>query len=134
VMGLVKVGAWPVVTPDNRDGGNVRCFYCKEPVGKPHEQECVRVSKLTRWRVLCDGKPVGWFNEYLPHWWGRHEMEFRMNEGSWCSDNCLDGRVEWDTVEPPELGRIAENDCSCHLLSFEFDRVVDNGPFYDEGA
>lgn len=135
---------WPVVLPDGRAGGRERCFYCRAPVGNPHERDCVQVYKVVEYEVVVGardterarvdgGTVVGTYRTWEPWHWTPHDGEFHKNDGSWCADNCLDGGVAWN--DSPEAAAVraaidaqGEGECACGLLGFRQVRVVDPGP------
>lgn len=138
----------PLVRPDGRHGGDVRCFYCRQPVGQPHARECVQVKQLVEYHVRVggaswddlDGEIVGTFRRTDPLHWEPHDCEFHKNGSSWCADNALDAIVWNDSPAADRmLAKIEEIEaqqdveamtgpCCCSLLAFSFNRVVDPGP------
>lgn len=66
------------------NGHRTDCFYCGEPEGQPHKFECVCHTKKVKvrysWEVERD----------VPASWDTRDIEFYMNEGSWCADNAID--------------------------------------------
>jgi hypothetical protein len=120
-----KVDKWPEVLPNDNGirpaGKSNECFYCKQKVGQLHKQDCVTVTSVLRFNVLMNDKVVGTFEQHEPYSQDLDTIMFRLNEGSWCADNCLDD-VDWndDTIPPMIEEYIKKKGCSCSLLSFEF--------------
>lgn len=101
------------VEPDDRHGGDVRCFYCHEAVGAPHKPECVRITRKALVRAIIeyevDVAPMG-----DPDDKAAEHFEFHRNEGSWCADNML-----------RELSDLCgENGCLCGRVKFAFVRFT----------
>lgn len=95
------------------------CFYCYEPVGGTHLPTCVLVSKKVRVRLVVE------YEVDVPNSWGKGNIEFHRNEGSWCANNALD-----------ELQYVFESDdsqgCMCGHAHFEY-VGNESEPFLDEG-
>lgn len=135
-MPYVKSDGWPLVLPDDdgiRPAGSPdQCFYCHARVGQTHGEECVCV--LSKWRagVYLDypGPRLGTHEEYLPYHWGEQDVDFRYNQGTWCSSNALDDIV-WDAGTPPAEVVAIDHDkgCACSVVDFNSFECVDDGPF-----
>lgn len=82
-IGPSDPGIRPAGAPD-------RCFYCGGVVGSCHSHECVMVVNCVRYEILYKGKRIGTYDTDDPVSFGRGSMEFRRNEGGWCTDNMLD--------------------------------------------
>lgn len=94
----------PMVTPDTRKDGDIRCFYCQANVGTPHAHECVKVVKKVRVRMVVE------YEIEVPSHWQKFNVEFQRNEGSWCADNAIE-----------ELEALAaEKGCLCDEVQFEY--------------
>lgn len=92
-----------IVEADGRTNGDVRCFYCSEPVGGWHKADCVRFTKKVMVRAIIE------YEIEVPDFWQKENIEFHRNEGSWCTDNMLD-----------ELEALSESEgCLCHCVRFE---------------
>lgn len=81
---LNKIDNWVVEKEDERparmDG---TCFYCKEPIGGRHKDDCVIPQKRMKIRMEVV------FDVTVPVCFTQENVEFRFNEGSWCKDNVL---------------------------------------------
>jgi hypothetical protein len=91
------------------------CFYCREPVGGYHKDNCVLIRKKVR--VLLVIK----YTVLVPHHWKRENIESHRNEGSWCASNLIEELKELDKTQR----------CLCSVAHFEC--LDDTGdPFLDE--
>lgn len=98
--------------PANMNG---RCFYCDQPIGEQHKSDCVHIRKTVKVRMIVE------YEVDVPADWGKQQVEFHRNEGSWCSNNALD-----------ELERLAEEKgCLCHAMEFEY-LGGDSEPYLNE--
>lgn len=59
------------------------CFYCHEPVGGDHKDDCVLFEKLVVVEVKFQ------FIRAVPAGFSDHAVEFGMNESSSCANNLL---------------------------------------------
>lgn len=119
-----------------------RCYYCNQAVGEPHGKKCVMVTKLVEllWTAtLVSGEKISFVeNSRESHASTKEEIEFRYNEGTWCSDNlydkldrlqlrqgydraCVDFEREFDAL-------VARDGCLCQALSVEHVQSVDDTP------
>lgn len=91
--------------------GNVKpgqCFYCHQPIGSFHGDECVLIEK----QVQVDLKLR--YCVMVPAHWTAGDVEFHRNEGSWCADNLVE-----------ELQKIRDqgnevDECLCNDAKFTF--------------
>ncbi len=60
-----------------------QCFYCQQPIGSNHKDDCVLVQKRVKVRLTIE------YDRVVPAFWDKDMIEFQMNESSWCLDNCL---------------------------------------------
>lgn len=91
-----------------------QCFYCQQPIGAHHKDDCVLVKKTVRVRMVVE------YDIEVPAFWDSDLVESHRNEGSWCADNAIE-----------ELQKIQEIDgCLCHRTHFE--HVSDAGGIYLE--
>lgn len=87
-----------------------QCFYCQEPVGGEHEDNCVLILKRVKVSLTIE------YEVSVPGHWDRHAIEFQRNDGSWCADNLIE-----------ELREFAEEKgCLCPHAHFEFVEDCDN--------
>lgn len=96
---------------------NCECFYCRQPIGAKHKPSCVLVKKRVKVRMAVE------YEIEVPASWGKDQIEFQRNEGSWCSNNALD-----------ELDRAFGKDdgpCMCGATTFEY-IGGDSAPYVDE--
>ena len=102
------------VRPARPDG---TCFYCREPLGGRHKDDCVIPKKS----VMVDFSirlPV-----LVPVSWDKEQIEFHYNESSWCCDNLLDMITDWQE----KTGR-----CLCGAVNATF--VADANRWEDANA
>ncbi len=102
---------WPLVDPCDsgiRPAGKPdECFYCRQKVGSAHARDCVIVTKRVRMRAVIEFE-----TDEFPHHWGKQQIEFHHNEGTWCSDNFLD--------DLPKIIAKMNEGCSCNIIKFEY--------------
>jgi hypothetical protein len=137
--------SWPLVDPLDDGirpaGKSDECFYCGQRVGRPHDRECVIVTKRVEMRVearLPSGEVLrGTWQFDDPYFWDAGMVEFHKNESSWCASNFMNvaernGDVAWDPGSEGAFEKLGELDteenCLCGVLSFTFERVVDDAP------
>lgn len=144
-MPLKKVPEWPRVLKDDDGlrptaGSPDHCFYCDQAVGDFHGPECVTILKLVRYQVYMNlddraqpgqlGRLISTWDHHDPHFWNAYDCEFHKNDSSWCADNALD-EIQMTAEDRAALEKWMEQDdnCACRPLHFEFDCVLDDGPF-----
>lgn len=92
-----------------------RCFYCKRLLGTTHDDDCGLIKRKVRVRMTVE------YDVAVPADWGREQVEFHRNDGTWCADNALD-----------ELAAEAErNGCLCPNTRFEYLRDIGE-PYLEE--
>lgn len=87
------------VYPDTREGGDVRCFYCREPVGGEHKLDCVMFEDcdaVVTLRRNSDGAERVW----------REPWNHRLNPRGWWED----GNGECDCNRAFYFARAAGDD------------------------
>ena len=61
-----------------------KCFYCGEPLGGNHKENCVMVQRdiviEATFRIVVS----------VPAFWDKDLIEFHFNESSYCADNLID--------------------------------------------
>lgn len=93
------------VLPDDRYGGDKRCFYCKQDVGAQHAMGCVMRRRTVIVRITMN------VPYEVPEDWDSDAIEFHLNESSWCSDNIIEDIQE----------RHKKNGaCFCDLTEIEY--------------
>lgn len=99
-----------------------RCFYCLQPVGAHHNDDCVLVRKRirVRWTMELDILNV-------PAHWSKSDIHFHYNEGTSCKTNVIQTLARhfliWNNDGP----------CACNLGEIEYLR--DEGkPFLVENT
>jgi hypothetical protein len=94
-----------IVTPDCERPAGLKgfCFYCGEPVGGLHREECVAYTKVVKVRAIIE------YEIDVPNSWGASSVEFQRNEGSWCAGNIIG-----------ELEKISDDGCLCDRVRFEY--------------
>lgn len=81
----MKRDNWPVEDEGIRPAGPPdRCFYCDQPRDEPHAAECV-----VRLRTVVVEVTLRVVRK-VPESWTPDEIEFHLNESSWCANNILD--------------------------------------------
>ena len=110
---------WPLVLEDDDgirpNGKSDECFYCKQKVGQPHERDCVCVRRKINVRYVFD------IETDAPYFWSKDNIEFQMNDSSWCANNSID--ILDKTSE--QLG------CLCQVFHGEFMSFGDPTPIRD---
>lgn len=133
---------WPLVLPNDEGfrplaGSPDRCFYCGGRIGELHGKTCVTVTKLVEYEVRMDGVCVGTLRVHDPVFWNDYDSEFHKNDSSWCSNNAVNGDLNFTDPEAEKRFHAAANaeddgpGCACNLVSFKFPRTVDPGPFIE---
>lgn len=96
-----------------------QCFYCQQPVGANHTDDCVLVVRLVKVRITME------IEIEVPASWDKELIEFARNDGSWCSSNIV------RDIERA-IDR-AENQCICDRTNVEY--IDDAGePFVRESS
>ncbi len=72
------------VRPARPDG---TCFYCRTPLGEEHAKGCV-----IRDRTIVVDVTFRLVRK-VPEDWDEHDINFHMNDSSWCASNIL-GEIE----------------------------------------
>ena len=85
------------------------CFYCQQPIGSYHKNDCVLIQKDVIIRAVIE------YKIQVPNDWDKEMIEFNRNEGTWCSSNMID---ELKALE----GR---KSCLCRYVKWEL--VKDKG-------
>jgi hypothetical protein len=84
------------------------CFYCRQPIGNPHSQDCVLIKRKVKVSAVID------YEIEVPAHWGKEEIEFHRNEGSWCASNLIDEIVALSDIDG----------CLCSSTEFKFVAVA----------
>jgi hypothetical protein len=80
------------------------CFYCHEPIGEFHKDDCVLVNKKVKVMAIVE------YEIEVPNSWDKQQIEFSRNLGSWCADNMLD-----------ELYTLSQEEgCLCDFVTFKY--------------
>lgn len=132
---------WPLVTQEEinrRPGKGPICFYCEAALDQPHDVSCVMVDKVVEYIVEdADGKRLGIFTRPDPWFWNEEDCDFHKNESSWCQSNGFDAIVWDDSNEARSmqdaLNNLTDDQCGCGIITYQFNRVVDNTPTRSEG-
>lgn len=66
------------------------CFYCKQPVGDTHLDDCALIKRKVRVRLTLE------YDVSEPASWKPDMIEFHRNDGSWCASNLLGELEELD--------------------------------------
>lgn len=111
---------WPIVLENDfgiRPAGEPdTCFYCNQKVGQEHLRDCVTIKKKIKVRYCFE------IEIDVPHFWESDNVEFHLNESSWCADNAVGELVEYQEKQE-EQGW-----CMCDSFYGEFIEVVDDCP------
>lgn len=91
------------VRPARPDG---TCFYCRASLGEEHKSDCVLREKT----VVVDVTMR--LVRRVPEHWDVSNIEYELNESSWCADNIVS---EIKSV-------ITEERCLCDRFSAKFIR------------
>jgi hypothetical protein len=97
-----------VLEEDERPNGKGSgvCFYCQEKIGTPHKWECVIPQKWVLVRMTAD------IPMEMPRSWTKDDIEFKLNESSWCANNIVD-----------DLQTLVDNGLDlCNITEFEYIR------------
>jgi hypothetical protein len=110
---------WPLVDQNDdgiRPAGKPdQCFYCSKLVGQPHQHDCVIVTKRVKVRYTYE------LEIEVPHSWTKENVEFQLNDSSWCADNGIE-----DLIAHRDR---ADNDfCLCDGFKGEFLDTADETP------
>lgn len=81
-----------------------RCFYCNQPVGSMHKDDCVLISKKVKMRMIVE------YDVLVPSTWTKEQIEFHRNDSSWCASNVISELEELDK----------EDRCLCGIARFEY--------------
>lgn len=99
--------------PARRDG---TCFYCREPIGSMHKEDCV-IRRKTCVVDFTIRMVVS-----VPEDWDEEMINFRYNESSWCANNLLTylenradstGRCMCDITSAKYIRDATEEDEAC---------------------
>lgn len=125
------MSAWPIVTLDDDGirpaGPQDACLYCQQKVGQPHGAKCITIKKRVKVRYI--------FELVLeePHSWGKEQVEFHRNDGTWCANNAIQ-EIESVLVDDddesddePELTP-GKYRCLCPVFKAEYVEDVDSTP------
>lgn len=95
------------------------CFYCRQPVGSTHDDDCVLVSRMVRVKVTME------IDIEVPNGWDAELINFARNKGSWCKSNIVDDLQK-------AISR-SENKCLCKCINIEYIGEA-GGPFASDGS
>ena len=84
--------------PAKMDG---TCFYCSQPIGAAHKDDCVLIRKRVRLKMTVV------YEVDVPAFWDKDAVESHRNIGTWCANNAID-----------ELNNLPG--CLCDYAKFEF--------------
>jgi hypothetical protein len=81
-----------------------QCFYCYQPIGAMHQDDCVLVKKnvIINFSINLEVD--------VPAHWDADQIEFHRNQSSSCASNVLDELVELEK----------KSGCLCGLAEFSF--------------
>lgn len=81
-----------------------KCFYCRQPIGDYHEEDCVLVHKKAKIRMIVE------YDIEVPSTWTAEDIEFQRNESSYCASNAISELEALDSQEET---------CLCEYTKFE---------------
>lgn len=127
---MICCPGWPRVLPEDCPEGLTHC-HCGSAVWTPHHTSCTLIHKLVHYDVFTTGRHahVGTLQMFEPYDQDEAICNLLRNDAAWCVDTVLDEIVWLDDVTLIQVQQAMDHNCSCGLLSFEFRRVVDAGPF-----
>lgn len=106
------VVTYAAMRPARMDG---TCFYCNQPVGATHLDDCVLIKKRVSMRTTIE------YEVDEPNFWTGEDIEHFKNASSWCAGNVAE-----------EISRyVDEIGCLCGHAKFEYLADV-SGPFLKE--
>jgi hypothetical protein len=76
-----EYGIRPAGKPDE-------CLYCKVKKGKQHKTDCVIRQKTIVTKIEIE------ILQHVPEFWNDDDINFHLNESSWCADNIIDELLE----------------------------------------
>lgn len=85
-------------------GDSEHCFYCGEPKGSIHKEDCVIRSRTVVIKMEAE------LVVDVPEFWDEEQINFHRNKGSWCATNVLSELERLDN----RLG------CLCGVLKFKY--------------
>ena len=92
-----------------------KCFYCHEPTGGFHADDCVLIQKRVKVRMTVE------YEIKVPAHWEKWRIENHRNESSWCQDNAIQ-----------DLEELAKEECLCGLLNYNVVDMGDGSVWFDE--
>jgi len=96
-----------VRSSDARPAGKPNeCFYCQQPVGQFHTEECV-VPKRIVWIRMSIQYPIA-----VPASWDHEMIRHARNDSTWCASNAVDEVVNFEN----------HKSCLCKHVEFEYVR------------
>ena len=99
---------WPSGPEGVRPAGKPdRCFYCGALLGEQHKHDCVIRDQTVVVKMVAELVIV------RPESWSPSDIEFHLNDSSWCASNIIH-----------ELGERYDNDerCLCPFVEFTYVR------------
>jgi len=101
---------WIVKLEDERPAGKGSgyCFYCLSEVGKEHATDCVIRTRKVLIKMTIE------FPYETVESWDKKQIEFQLNEGTWCASNIIAKLKEFDK----KMG------CLCQFAEFKYLREL----------
>jgi hypothetical protein len=84
------------------------CFYCSQPMGAKHKDDCVIVSKSVVLHVAIE------VVVNVPRHWNEATINLVRNAGTWCKGNLLNDLGAWVTNKSED----APCGCGCTEIKF----------------
>lgn len=100
--------------PNSKDR---ECFYCHQNMGANHLDTCVLILKRVKIKMVVE------YEIDMPASWDKDDIEFKLNESSWCASNAIGQIEEFED---------SDGNCLCHCADFEFVEDVDPTPRLEE--
>ena len=111
---------WKVIEGDNRPAGPADwCFYCRQPHGTQHKEDCVIRQRTIVVRTTIDRVVE------VPEYYTLEDIRFYLSKGTGCADNGVE-EIHSMVKRLDSAGK-----CSCHLTTTEY---VREAPAEDERA
>ncbi len=92
-----------VVTKEDLRSNAEKCFYCTGVLDGEHDAACVILDRPVKVRMTID------LIIARPRSWAKHDIEFHLNDSSWCIDNIKD-----------DIERQVGDRCLCSFANFEY--------------
>jgi len=107
-----------LVTPDDLrpgiKGSSNQCGYCTSILGDPHQPECVCLKKIVVVEMTMQ------IQMEFPRSFDQDNIEFRLNESTYCTDSAIDGLHRWTEEQEQKKNQYGGSRCSCPVTQFKY--------------